>query len=148
MPTSSYSAIRRASILIADDHPLVSQGLRALLRPSYVVVGVVNDGREVHEAVERTKPDLILLDLIMPKLQGFEVLKALKQEAATAGIPVVVLTTSRADQDILRSYALHANCYITKPVDLDQFITVVKSIEEFWFTIVTLPHPRTRGGER
>jgi two-component system, chemotaxis family, response regulator Rcp1 len=85
------------------------------------------------------RPDLILLDLNLPRMDGREVLSAIKSDAKLRTIPVVVLTTSRAEQDVLRSYELQANCYITKPVDLEQFITVVKSIEEFWLTIVTLP---------
>ena len=88
---------------------------------------------------EAARPDLILLDLNLPRKDGREVLAEIKGDASLRAIPVVILTTSRADQDILRSYELHANCYITKPVDLDQFITVVKSIESFWLTIVTLP---------
>jgi two-component system, chemotaxis family, response regulator Rcp1 len=85
------------------------------------------------------RPDLILLDLNLPRMDGREVLSEIKSDAKLRMIPVVVLTTSRAEQDVLRSYDLHANCYITKPVDLEQFITVVKSIEDFWLTIVTLP---------
>ena len=73
-------------------------------------------------------------------MDGREVLSAIKSDAKLKTIPVVVLTTSRAEQDVLRSYELQANCYITKPVDLEQFLTVVRSIEDFWFTIVTLPH--------
>ena len=84
-------------------------------------------------------PDLILLDLNMPKKDGREVLKVVKSDPELKRIPVVVLTTSEADQDILRSYDLHANCYIKKPVNFEQFIEVVKGIEHFWFTVVTLP---------
>jgi CheY-like chemotaxis protein len=80
-----------------------------------------------------------LLDLNLPKKNGREVLAEIKADPELRRIPVVVLTTSSAEEDILRTYDLHANCYITKPVDLDQFITVVKSIEDFWLTIVTLP---------
>ncbi|MBI2953369.1 MAG: response regulator [Chloroflexi bacterium] len=85
------------------------------------------------------RPDIILLDLNLPKKDGREVLRELKQDPALMCIPVVVLTTSKAEEDILRTYELHANCYITKPVDLDQFMAVVKSIEDFWLTIVKLP---------
>jgi len=84
-------------------------------------------------------PDLILLDLNLPKKDGREVLREIKEDESLRHIPVVVLTTSSADEDILRSYDLHANCYITKPVDFDRFISVVKSIEDFWLTIVRLP---------
>jgi len=88
---------------------------------------------------EAPHPDLVLLDLNLPKKDGREVLAEIKSDPALRRIPVVVMTTSKAEEDILRSYDLHANCYITKPVDLDQFITVVKSIEDFWLTIVKLP---------
>jgi len=89
------------------------------------------------------RPDIILLDLNLPKKDGREVLAEIKADSNLKHIPVVVLTTSSAEQDIFRSYDLHANCYITKPVDLDQFIKVMKTIEDFWLTIVKLP----RGGE-
>jgi chemotaxis family two-component system response regulator Rcp1 len=88
-----------------------------------------------------SRPDLILLDLNLPRKDGREVLLEIKSDPRLRTIPIVVLTTSRAEQDVLRSYELQANCYITKPVDLEQFMTVVKSIEDFWLTIVTLPHP-------
>ena len=84
-------------------------------------------------------PDLILLDLNLPKKDGREVLAEVKADETLKAIPIVVLTTSRAEQDIIKSYNLHANCYITKPVDLEQFLTVVRSIENFWLTVVTLP---------
>ena len=84
-------------------------------------------------------PDLILLDLNLPKKDGREVLQEIKADPDLKRIPVVVLTTSQADSDILTTYGLHANCYITKPVDMDQFIKIVKLLEEFWFTIVKLP---------
>jgi CheY-like chemotaxis protein len=84
-------------------------------------------------------PDLILLDLNLPKKDGREVLAEIKNDKDLKRIPVVVLTTSNAEQDILKAYDLHANCYITKPVDLNQFIHVLKSIENFWLSIVKLP---------
>ena len=85
------------------------------------------------------RPELILLDLNLPKKDGREVLTEIKTNEELRRIPVVVLTTSRSEEDVLKSYDLNANCYITKPVDLDQFISVVKSINEFWLTIVKLP---------
>jgi len=85
------------------------------------------------------RPDIILLDLNMPKKDGHEVLEEIKSDPDLKSIPVVILTVSQAEEDILKSYDLYANCYITKPVDLDQFIKVVKSLENFWFTIVKLP---------
>jgi chemotaxis family two-component system response regulator Rcp1 len=108
---------------------------------------VAQDGVEAMDFLRRkgpfkgaVRPDLILLDLNLPRMDGREVLAQLKSDPDFKTIPVVVLTTSRAEQDVLHSYELQANCYITKPVDLEQFITVVKSIEDFWLTIVTLPH--------
>jgi two-component system, chemotaxis family, response regulator Rcp1 len=85
------------------------------------------------------RPDLILLDLNLPKKDGREVLKEIKESPALATIPVVILTTSASEEDILRTYQLHANCYITKPVDLDGFLKVVKSIDSFWLSVVRLP---------
>jgi len=90
------------------------------------------------------RPDVILLDLNLPKKDGREVLAEIKKDENLRCIPVVILTVSQAEEDILRSYNLHANCYITKPIDLDQFLKVVQSIEEFWLTIVKLP-PREAG---
>jgi chemotaxis family two-component system response regulator Rcp1 len=84
-------------------------------------------------------PDLILLDLNLPRKDGREVLQEIKSDADLRRIPVVVLTTSEAEADIVATYGLHANCYITKPVDMEQFIKIVQMLEEFWFTIVKLP---------
>jgi len=85
------------------------------------------------------RPDIILLDLNLPKKDGREVLAQIKKDGALKQIPVVVLTTSEAEEDVLKSYELHANCYVTKPVDLEKFIHVVQSIDRFWLTVVTLP---------
>jgi two-component system, chemotaxis family, response regulator Rcp1 len=85
------------------------------------------------------RPDIILLDLNLPKNDGREVLSEIKQDDDLKAIPVVILTTSQAEEDVLRSYDLHANCYVTKPVDLEKFIVVVQSIDRFWLTVVTLP---------
>jgi two-component system, chemotaxis family, response regulator Rcp1 len=92
------------------------------------------------EYADAPRPDIILLDLNLPKKDGRQVLAEVKAEPNLADIPVVILTTSQAEEDILHSYQLHANCYITKPVDFKQFLKVVKSIEEFWLTIVKLPN--------
>ena len=107
------------------------------------------DGVEALEFLRRQgkyanapRPDIILLDLNLPKKDGREVLVEIKRDSDLGLIPVVVLTTSKAEEDILKSYELHANCYVTKPVDLDQFIRVVKSIDGFWLTVVTLPPAR------
>lgn len=85
------------------------------------------------------RPDIILLDLNLPKKDGREVLEEIKSEPLLKRIPVIILTTSKAEEDILRTYNLHANCYINKPVDVDEFITIAKSIENYWLTIVKLP---------
>jgi CheY-like chemotaxis protein len=113
---------------------------------------VVMDGEEALAFLRRegkyaneSLPNLILLDLNLPKKDGREVLMDIKNDKELKRIPVVVLTTSVAEKDILKSYDLHANCYITKPVDFDQFITVVKSIEDFWLTIVKLPRSEENG---
>jgi len=107
---------------------------------------VANDGAEALSCLRRqgkfknsARPDLILLDLNLPVKDGREVLAQIKEDADLRTIPVVILTTSKAEEDILKTYKLHANCYITKPVDLDQFVTVVRYIEDFWLAIVKLP---------
>lgn len=96
--------------------------------------------RGAHAAAPR--PDIILLDLNLPKKDGREVLLEIKGDEDLRTIPVVILTTSKAEEDVLKSYDLHANCYVTKPVDLDKFIVVVQSIDRFWLTVVTLPPGR------
>ncbi len=104
-------------------------------------IRVVYDGESAMDYLRdpnQRRPDLILLDLNLPGMDGREVLAEIKGDPALAIIPVVVLTTSRAEEDILRTYRLHGNCFISKPVDLTQFIRVVQSIEEFWFTVVRL----------
>jgi len=88
---------------------------------------------------EAVRPDLVLLDLNLPRKDGREVLAAMKQDPALRAIPVVILTTSQAEEDVLRAYNLNANCYVTKPVDFDQFMRIVRTIEEFWLNVVTLP---------
>lgn len=107
---------------------------------------VVKDGieamaflRQEGEYADAPRPDLILLDLNLPKKDGREVLEEIKADKSLRRIPVVILTTSQAEEDILKTYELHANCYITKPVNLEQFAKVVRSIEQFWLTIVKLP---------
>jgi CheY-like chemotaxis protein len=109
-------------------------------------LNVVQDGVEAIEFLQRKgsyknaiRPDLILLDLNLPRKDGREVLAEIKSIPGLRQIPVVVLTTSQAEEDIFRAYDLHANCYITKPVDFKQFMSVVKSVEDFWLTVVKLP---------
>ena len=140
---------RPIEILLVEDNPGDVRLTREGLTESKVRnnLHVARDGVEAMaflrgegQHANAVRPDLILLDLNLPRMDGREVLSEVKSDPKLKTIPVVVLTTSRAEQDVLRSYDLHANCYITKPVDLEQFITVVKSIEDFWFTIVTLPH--------
>jgi chemotaxis family two-component system response regulator Rcp1 len=107
---------------------------------------VVRDGVEALDFLFRRKPykdapipDLILLDLNLPKRDGREILEEIKSKDSLRRIPVVVLTTSKADEDVLRSYNLHANCFINKPIDLDEFFRVIRAIENFWLTVVKLP---------
>ena len=109
-------------------------------------LSVVEDGMLAMQFLRRQgaytdapAPDLILLDLNLPRVDGREVLREVKNDPELRRIPLVVLTTSRAEEDVLRAYDLHCNCYITKPVDFEQFMTVVRSIEEFWLTVVKLP---------
>jgi len=113
-------------------------------------LSVVSDGVEALAFLRRKglyanapRPDIILLDLNLPKKDGREVLAEIKADEDLKRVPVVVLTTSDADKDVLRIYDLHANCYITKPVDFEQFVTVVKTIEDFWFNVVKL----SKGGD-
>ncbi|NIP72956.1 MAG: response regulator [Gammaproteobacteria bacterium] len=135
-------------ILLVEDNPGDVRLTQEALKEAKVRnrLHVVEDGvaameflRQEGEYQSMPKPDLILLDLNLPKKDGREVLEEIKQDPSLMRIPVVVLTTSQAEEDIVRSYDLHANCYVTKPVDLDQFINIVKSIEDFWLTIVKLP---------
>jgi CheY-like chemotaxis protein len=107
---------------------------------------VVNDGAEAMDFLRQQgdhadapRPDLVLLDLNLPRMDGREVLQAIKSDPGLASIPVVVLTTSEAEEDVLRSYSLHANAYVTKPVDFERFIQVVRQIDEFFVTVVRLP---------
>ena len=137
-----------ARILLVEDNPGDVRLTMEALKEGKILneVRVVEDGVEALDFLHRVgkyadapRPDLILLDLNLPRKDGREVLAEIKEDEALKKIPVVVLTTSAAERDILRAYNLHANCYITKPVDLDQFIAVVKGIEDFWLTIVKLP---------
>jgi CheY-like chemotaxis protein len=139
---------RPVEILLVEDNPIDVRMTRESLKDSKVLnhMSVVDNGveamaflRREGKYVKATRPDLILLDLNLPKKDGREVLAEIKADERLRRIPVVVLTTSSAEQDILKTYDLHANCYITKPVNMDQFNAVVKAIEEFWFTIVKLP---------
>lgn len=135
-------------ILLVEDNPGDVRLTREAFREAkvHVRLHVVSDGEEAMNFLrgkrEQTdvRPDLILLDLNLPKKDGREVLAEIKEDPSLKSIPVVILATSAADEDIQRSYILHANCYITKPVDLDGLLHVIKSIDNFWLTVVTLPH--------
>jgi chemotaxis family two-component system response regulator Rcp1 len=135
-------------ILLVEDNPGDVRLTKEALKEGKVYNNLhwARDGVEALEFLKREgkhakapRPDIILLDLNLPKKDGREVLAVIKQDAVLKHIPVVVLTTSKADEDVLRSYELHANCYVTKPVDLEKFIQVVQSIDRFWLTVVTLP---------
>lgn len=139
---------RAIEILMVEDSPSDAQLAIEALQAAKISnrLSHVEDGVEALQFLRRQgpyrdapRPDLILLDLNLPRKDGREVLEELKQDPDLKVIPVVVLTTSRSEEDVLRSYQLHANCYITKPVDFTQFMNVVKSIEHFWLTVVTLP---------
>jgi two-component system, chemotaxis family, response regulator Rcp1 len=117
-------------------------------------LSIVEDGVQAMEFLRRQgrfanapRPDLILLDLNLPRKDGREVLAEVKADPSLRHIPIVVLTTSQAEQDVLRAYSLHANCYVTKPVDFRQFIEVIRSIEDFWLTIVKLPEAHDQQGK-
>ena len=140
--------INPIEVLLVEDSPADVRLTKEALKEEklHVNLNVVNDGVEAIEFLRRTgkfaqavRPDLILLDLNLPKKDGREVLKEIKQDEKLRSIPVVILTTSKAEEDIVKSYNQYANCYITKPLDLSQFSTVVKSINDFWLTIVKLP---------
>jgi two-component system, chemotaxis family, response regulator Rcp1 len=136
------------NILLVEDNPAdVCLTVEAIKECKMLnKLSVVTDGVEAMEFMQKKGkyadeplPDLMLLDLNLPKKDGREVLAEIKQDPELKKIPIVILTTSKAEKDILMSYNHYANCYITKPVDLEQFVTVVKSIENFWLTIVKLP---------
>jgi chemotaxis family two-component system response regulator Rcp1 len=144
----SYSRMRPVEILLVEDNPGDVRLTLEAFKETKVRnnVSVVSDGgaalaflRREGEYGDAPRPDLILLDLKLPVVDGRDVLDQIKADQALRRIPVVILTTSEAERDILKTYQLHANCYITKPVDLDQFIEVVRSIDQFWLSIVTLP---------
>jgi len=139
---------RPVEILLVEDNPGDERLTREALKEGKVYSNLhwVKDGVEALDFLRRQgkykeapRPDIILLDLNLPKKDGREVLQDIKNDDQLKRIPVVVLTTSKAEEDVLRTYNLHANCYVTKPVDLEKFIVVVKSIDRFWLTVVTLP---------
>ncbi|HSL81883.1 MAG TPA: response regulator [Thermoanaerobaculia bacterium] len=139
---------RPIDILLVEDSPGDVRLTKEALADGKVRnnLSVVADGMEALDFLRRRngfagapRPDVILLDLNLPRKDGREVLEEVKADPDLRRIPVVVLTTSGAEEDVLRSYNLHANCYITKPLDLDKFFTVIKAIDDFWLTVVKLP---------
>ena len=138
-------------IMLVEDNPGDVRLTQEALRESKVLnkLTVASDGVEALEILRSgtkgtmsVSPDIILLDLNLPRKDGREVLKEIKEDPLLRRIPVVILTTSEAEQDVLRAYDLHANCYIVKPVDLEQFMKVIRTIEDFWLTVVKLPDHR------
>jgi two-component system, chemotaxis family, response regulator Rcp1 len=136
-------------VLLVEDSPGDVRLTREALKDAKVHISlhVAADGIEAMAFLERLgthadapRPDLILLDLNLPRKDGREVLKEIKESPALRSIPVVILTTSSSEADVLQSYELHANCYISKPVDLNGFLKVVQSIDNFWLSVVRLPH--------
>ncbi len=135
-------------ILLVEDNPGDVRLAKEVLKESKIrnTIHVVRDGEEAmnflynrDKFTDKPRPDLILLDLNLPKKDGREVLEEIKSDSDLKRIPVVILTVSEAEEDVLETYNHHANCYVTKPIDMTQFEKVVKSIEDFWFTIVKLP---------
>ncbi len=141
-------SVEPVEILLVEDNPGDVRLTREALKTCKInnSLSVVGDGEEAMSFLRREgrfarspRPDLILLDLNLPRKSGREVLAELKGDPGLRRIPVVVMTVSRDEEDVLRAYDLHANCYITKPIDFDQFIRITRSIEDFWFSIVKLP---------
>jgi two-component system, chemotaxis family, response regulator Rcp1 len=140
--------INSIDILVVEDNPGDARLIKEVLNENKIFNSIyfVKDGVEAMDYLyakgkyqDSPKPDLIILDLNLPKKDGREVLAEIKSDKDLKRIPVVIMTISQAEEDIFKSYNLHANCYITKPIDLNQFIKVIKSIENFWFSVVKLP---------
>lgn len=135
-------------ILVVEDNPGDARLIREILNDNrmYTSLYIVSDGVEAMSFLHNEgqysmvpRPDLIILDLNLPRKDGREVLAEIKADDDLLHIPIVIMTISQAEEDILKTYKLHANCYITKPIDLNEFIKVIKSIEDFWFSVVKLP---------
>jgi len=138
---------RPAEILLIEDNPGDVELVREALQEGRLVnrISVATDGDAAMAFLNRTpgfdnapRPDLILLDLNIPKKDGFEVLREVRKHPDVGNVPVVILTSSQAERDILKSYNLHANCFISKPVEVDEFLTVVRSTGDFWLSVVKL----------
>ena len=147
-PTMNPDLGRPIEILLVEDSPSDTDLTVEALAAAKVTnrLSIVEDGVQamafLHrqgQYAEAPRPDLILLDLNLPRKDGREVLAEIRSDQKLTSIPVVVLTTSQAEQDVLRAYTLHANCYITKPVDFRQFLEVIEAIEGFWLSVVKLP---------
>jgi two-component system, chemotaxis family, response regulator Rcp1 len=152
MMESMATGMKAFEILLVEDSPGDVRLTREALKDAkvYINLHVASDGIEAMAFLNREgeyahapRPDLILLDLNLPRKDGRQVLEEIKESPSLKRIPVVILTTSSADEDVMRSYQFHANCYISKPVDLDGFLKVVRSIDNFWLSIVKLPHEPT-----
>ena len=148
MSKSSSLTGQPVEILLVEDNPGDARLMVEALKEGKVLnhLSIVYDGvealaflRQEGQHTDAPRPDLIMLDLNLPKKDGREVLAEIKADDNLKIIPVVILTTSRAEEDVFRSYNLHANCYISKPVDLEQFLEVLKYVEDFWLTVVKLP---------
>ncbi len=145
---TEHDRLKSIEILLVEDNPGDACLAREALEESKISnqLHIVEDGEEALAFLRQQgrfstapRPDLILLDLNLPKIDGRQVLAEIKSDDDLKRIPVVILTTSRSEEDVLKSYNLHANCYVTKPIDLNQFLRVVRSIEDFWLSIVVLP---------
>jgi len=145
--------IKLIDILVVEDNPGDARLIKEVLKSNkiYNSLYIAEDGVEAIDFLNKKgkfsdapRPDLIFLDLNLPRKDGREVLAEIKGDKRFKQIPVVIMTMSQSDEDILKSYQLHANCYVTKPIDLDQFVKVVESIEDFWFSLVKLPSKRER----
>lgn len=150
----SEIVVHPIEILLVEDSPGDARLAREALQDAKVRNHLhwVDNGEEAMDFLRKEgkharvpRPDLILLDLNLPRKDGREVLAEIKGDADLKRIPVVILTVSKDEEDVLKTYNLHANCFITKPIDLNQFIKVVKSIEDFWLTVVKLPPGESKG---
>ncbi len=155
MDTHNNHLLRPVEVLLVEDNPGDVRLIKEVFKEGKVLINmaVAKDGEEAIEKLKQGSaqaggaqlPDIVLLDLNLPKKNGRDVLAEIKLDAGLRRIPVVILTGSKAEEDIVKTYELQGNCYITKPVDLDQFIRVIRDIENFWLTIVRLPGFRSGG---
>jgi two-component system response regulator len=145
---NTHQTLQPVEILLVEDNPGDQRLTKEAFKGGKIIntLSIVEDGIEALDYLYQrgkyskvTRPDLIILDLNLPRLSGKQVLETIKTDENLRRIPVIILTISQAEEDIIKSYDLHANCYVTKPLDIDQFNKVVQSIEEFWFAIVKLP---------